>query len=157
MSYFSRIFPATSRRVPANTADATNDAIARRMEESVIYYASHKEEIGDRLAELEREWDTERTLEANASGLMLVGLTLGTFVSRRFLALPVAVSSFLLQHALQGWCPPLPILRRCGVRTMTEIEQERTALKYLRGDFGDIETGVPPEEQARRALEAVTL
>ena len=48
---------------------------------------------------------------------------------------PVGVAAFLLQHALQGWCPPLPVFRWYGVRTQSEIEQERYALKAIRGDF----------------------
>ena len=36
---------------------------------------------------------------------------------------------FLLQHALQGWCPPVPILRRQGFRTRHEIDAERQALR----------------------------
>jgi len=60
-----------------------------------------------------------------------MGMTLG----RRWLVLPALVSGFLLQHALQGWCPPVPVLRRLGFRTMAEIDRERYALKTLRGDF----------------------
>src|SRR5690348_10746194 len=37
--------------------------------------------------------------------------------------------------ALQGWCPPVPFFRSRGVRTAYEINQERYALKALRGDF----------------------
>jgi hypothetical protein len=47
------------------------------------------------------------------------------------------VLTFLFQHAVQGWCPPLPVLRRLGVRTRKEIDRERYALKALRGDFAD--------------------
>ena len=54
---------------------------------------------------------------------------------RRWLALPAIVTGFLFQHAFQGWYPPLPILRRLGFRTADEINQERHALKALRGDF----------------------
>jgi hypothetical protein len=46
------------------------------------------------------------------------------------------VQGFFMQHALQGWCPPLPVFRRLGFRTQYEIEQERYALKAIRGDFG---------------------
>jgi hypothetical protein len=49
--------------------------------------------------------------------------------------LPALVSGFLFQHAVQGWCPPVPVLRRLGFRTAYEIEEERRALKALRGDF----------------------
>ena len=58
--------------------------------------------------------DIERTLEANAASLSLIGVTLGLTVDRRWLALPVGVAAFLLQHAVQGWCPPVPVLRRLG-------------------------------------------
>jgi hypothetical protein len=30
---------------------------------------------------------------------------------------------------VQGWCPPIPILRRLAFRTTYEIEEERQALK----------------------------
>ena len=85
--------------------------------------------IERRLQELDHEWDIERAIEANAASIGLAGLALGVFVDRRFLALPAAVCAFLLQHALQGWCPPVPVLRRLGFRTQTEIETERAALK----------------------------
>ncbi|WP_431303387.1 hypothetical protein [Sediminicoccus sp. BL-A-41-H5] len=80
----------------------------------------------------------ERVLETNAATLALGGSLLAILVDRRFVAVPLVVTGFLLQHALQGWCPPLPILRRLGVRTAREIERERTALKALRGDFDEL-------------------
>src|SRR6187401_716222 len=94
--------------------------------------------IERRLQELDQEWDIERAIEANASTLALVGLGLGATVDKRFFVLPAVITAFLLQHALQGWCPPIPVLRRLGFRTQFEIEQERYALKALRGDFADI-------------------
>jgi len=51
------------------------------------------------------------------------------------LILPAVVMIFLFQHAVQGWCPPLPLFRRMGKRTRHEIEEERHALKALRGDY----------------------
>jgi hypothetical protein len=45
------------------------------------------------------------------------------------------VAGFLLQHAVQGWCPALPIVRALGFRTSREIDAERSALKAGRGDF----------------------
>jgi hypothetical protein len=41
----------------------------------------------------------------------------------------------MMQHVLQGWCPPLPLFRRAGFRTCEEIQIERAALKAVRGDF----------------------
>ena len=68
-------------------------------------------------------------LEVNASTLALSGLALGVTVNKKWLVVPGVVLSFLLQHGLQGWCPPLPILRRLGVRTRGEIDREKYALK----------------------------
>jgi hypothetical protein len=131
--------------------------IRRRAEESVrSCAAAGPEAIDRRLAELDREWDIERTLEANASGAVLIGLALGTFVDRRLYALPAAVAAFLLQHALQGWCPPVPVFRRLGFRTSAEIDEERYALKALRGDFDGLDGRGDGQRsfRAREALEA---
>lgn len=79
-------------------------------------------------------------------------------VDRRFALVPLVVGGFLLQHALQGWCPPLPIFRRYGVRTQTEIDYERYALKAVRGDFRGVPAGseAPDSSAAGRALRAAT-
>lgn len=122
-------------RVPAHTSAEVNQTIENRTIGRLEYYAGNPAQIESRLQELDEEWDVERTLETNASILSLLGLTMGFMVSRRWFLLPLAVQSFFLQHALQGWCPPLPILRRYGFRTSEEIERERTALKAIRGDF----------------------
>lgn len=128
-------FTSTRERVTANTADAVNRMIQERTDSQIEKAAyGGRDAIDRRLAELDREWDVERCLETGASSLMLTGLALGTLVNRKWLALPAGVAGFLLQHALQGWCPPLPILRRLGVRTADEINQERQALHSLRGD-----------------------
>lgn len=66
------------------------------------------------------------------------------------------VGGFLLQHALQGWCPPVPVLRRLGFRTQTEIDEERYALKALRGDFRElVSPSVDPARAADQAMAAV--
>jgi hypothetical protein len=130
------MIPATADRVPVNTSDAANEQIRKQTFANVAHYGvTSPEEIDDRLEQLDAEWDIERTIEANASSLILAGLGLGVFVDRRFLAIPGLVAGFLLQHAIQGWCPPVPVLRRLGIRTQTEIDEERYALKTMRGDF----------------------
>lgn len=125
-------------RVPQQTAPHVNRAIERATEMSLLYYSHNREQIPARLDELDREWDIERVLEANAATLSVAGSLLGFRFSRVFFGLPVVVGGFLLQHAMQGWCPPLPILRRLGFRTQKEIEQERQALRRMqeRGEFG---------------------
>lgn len=151
------MLPATASRVENATSDAVNRRFAAEIEESVRYHAEHPQEIVRRLHELDREWDIERTLEANAATLALTGTVLAAFVDRRFLVLPAVVTGFLLQHALQGWCPPVPVFRRLGVRTTAEIDRERYALKALRGDFRRLDTTSPsttPRQRAEAALEA---
>ena len=91
--------------------------------------------IGQRLQELEEEWDVERMLSLNAATLSLAGILLGLTSSKKWLLLPLAATGFLVQHATKGWCPPLEIIRRLGFRTRKEIDKEKYALKAIRGDF----------------------
>jgi hypothetical protein len=124
---------ATVDRVPRHTAEHVNRAIRERTESSVAHHRQHADEIPRRLRELDREWDVERALATGSSSLSLLGLALGFAVDRRWFFLPLAVQGFYLQHALQGWCPPLPLFRRLGFRTPSEIEEERCALRSLSG------------------------
>jgi hypothetical protein len=87
---------------------------------------------------LEREWDIERVLQLMASSFSLTGIFLSGVRDKRWIVLPAVVLSFLFLHAVQGWCPPVPVLRRLGVRTREEIDRERHALKVLVGDFPSI-------------------
>jgi hypothetical protein len=125
-----------ARRVTDQSDPAVTDGIRRQTEANLAYFAAHPDEIDRRLRELDSEWDVERALETGSSSLTLTGLVLGTVGSRKWLLLSLAVQGFFMQHALQGWCPPLPVFRRLGFRTQYEIERERYALKAIRGDFG---------------------
>lgn len=132
--------PGTAERVEQHTPRHINERIYHEMRKRVAEcYALSDEEIEARIRELEQEWDIERTLEANAAIVMLAGLALGSFAHRRWYLLSATAAAFLLQHALQGWCPPLSFFRRRGVRTAREIYEEITALRALRGDFGEPE------------------
>lgn len=141
----------TPYRVPKHTAEKTNGRIEEEMQERLRHYASYPQGISQQRQELGQEWDIERTSEANAASFTLVGLTLGMTVNRKFLLLSMAISIFLLQHAIQGWCPPLPLFRRMGVRIQQEIEAERVALKTLRGGFDGISHGNHPAMAVKAA------
>jgi hypothetical protein len=67
------MLPATSDRVPRNTAPEVNERIRRQT-----------------LDELDHEWDIERAIEANAAGIALAGVAPGAFAHRRLLLLPGA-------------------------------------------------------------------
>jgi hypothetical protein len=148
--------PSTVERVPLHTAPEDNQRIWRQTEVNVALYTRLGDEAIDRrLQELEEEWDIERMLEANAASVSLIGLALGATVDRRLFILPALVAGFLLQHAVQGWCPPISLFRRLGFRTATEIDEERYALKALRGDFRGVPAGANGEHGARQAITAV--
>jgi hypothetical protein len=143
-------------RVRTSTAEAVNEELDRELAGRVGRFAKGGDgAIARRIAELDREWDVERVLEMNASALAFTGVALGAVHDRRWLLLPSLVLPFLFQHAVQGWCPPLPVIRRLGVRTRRAIERERYALKAVRGDFEGVASG-GVERRARRALESVT-
>jgi hypothetical protein len=147
------MIPSTVERVPRHTAEHVNEQIRRQTDARVARLAAAgPAAIERRLAELDREWDIERTLEANAATAVLVGVTLGATVHKNFFFFPAVIAGFLLQHAVQGWCPPLPVFRRYGFRTQSEIEQERYALKALRGDFRNMQTG---DRRSPRSTERV--
>ncbi|MCA9453195.1 MAG: DUF2892 domain-containing protein [Nitrospiraceae bacterium] len=133
------IISPTTTRVEEHTDADINEEIYNRTKNNVLLYASAgPSAIDRRLRDLEVEWDIERVLEANAASFSLMGLALGAFVDRRWFIFPAAIAGFLLQHAIQGWCPPVPLFRRMGIRTAHEIQQERHALKALRGDYRDV-------------------
>jgi hypothetical protein len=150
--------PATSRRVEQNTDPHINDTIRAQTDAEITRLeGAPPEDYAARLGELDGEWDIERVLQTNASAIVMLGVLLAWRVDRRFMLLPAAVFSFLLQHALQGWCPPIPVFRRLGVRTAREIARHRYAQKALRGDFDDVpaRAGTPARERMRAVLKAV--
>lgn len=127
----------------------------QRFERIARSVGAPSEKVTRHITNLDRGWDIERTLEANAAAISLVSVTLAVTHSRRWLILATAVPAFLLQHAVQGWCPPITVLRRMGVRTRREIDVERTAIKALRGDFADITPDADDAAaSAQRALDA---
>lgn len=133
--------PPTSKRVLLHTNNFVNKKIAIKTIKDIIKYKHASiRKISKRLNQLDCEWDTERVLETNAAALIFITTVLGMCKSRKWLILTCTISLFLLQHALQGWCPPLSIIRRLGIRTIDEINNERLCLKFYRGDFKNVKT-----------------
>ena len=134
-------------RVRAHTAPEVNARIDDTMRDRLFRCSTLSDtEISARIEALDREWDIERYLEVLAPSFALTGLALGLARNRGWLLFSGGVLAFLVQHAVQGWCPPLAVLRRLGVRTRREIDEERYALKALRGDFA----GLPPDAPRNR-------
>lgn len=142
-------FPPSADRVHARTDPKVAERLRQCAEQSVVYHAENPDRIPGRLAELDAEWDVERALETLSASVTIAGLALTVRRGRRWILLPAAVQGFFLQHALQGWCPPLPVLRRMGFRTVAEIEAERHALLTILDELGllrdDAAAGEIPE------------
>ncbi len=126
-------------RVRGNTTERVNDQIDLQIHVNIEYYKDKSPaEITRRIEELDREWDVERVLEVNMATVALSGVVLSALSNKKWLILPGVVLAFFAQHAVQGWCPPLPLFRQLGFRTRKEIDKEKYALKLLRGDFNKI-------------------
>ncbi|MGH2317915.1 YgaP-like transmembrane domain [Planococcus sp. SE5232] len=127
--------PSTQSKVNNATPDHINQKIERETEARInTFKRKDPEAIEQRISELEQEWDTERVLEVNMASLALASSIMALTVDKKWAYFSGAVSAFMLQHALQGWCPPLSLIRRMGIRTMSEINLEKQALKDLLED-----------------------
>ena len=91
-------------------------------------------EVARRLDQLDREWDVDRAVMATFAVVGGANLLLsvrrwlaGRPPGRSALLLGIQLA-FLFHHARAGWCPPVSLLRRLGVRTRMEIEEERRVL-----------------------------
>jgi hypothetical protein len=150
------LLPTKQDRVRAHTSRRVNDAIDLEIESSIRAFAGQtRETLTNRILKLEQEWDIERVLEMNASTLAFIGTILGAFVNPWFLLIPALVTAFLFQHAVQGWCPPMPILRRLRKRTRNEIDAEKFGMKALRGDFDDINSNTGHANLAEKVIQAI--
>lgn len=145
--------PPTAERVEQNAPPEVNEQIRRQAEAHYARAASSDiERIDERLRELDQEWDVERTLQTNYGIVTILGITLGALVARPWFLFSALASGFMVQHALQAWCPPVSLFRRWGYRTAREIDQECYALKALRGDFKGSEA-----KQPLKALDAASI
>lgn len=134
------MFPYTTSRVEQHTDPAVNTAIRHEWQHRVAALKDDDRNalINIRLHELDREWDIERALQSNFAAVSLLSIVLASRGAKPWHLLAATAPAFMLLHALQGWCPPLPVLRRLGLRSAREISEERFALKSLRGDFTSI-------------------
>jgi hypothetical protein len=128
-------------RVRDHSAQHVNRRIVRETSAKVEQCIRQgRDAILARLAELDREWDIDRALMANFAivGGLAYGIGLDRYSRPRRLGLGRRRTGwlrffgvqmgFLLLHATAGWCPPVVVFRRLGVRTKTEIEVERSVL-----------------------------
>lgn len=114
------------------TADDYNAEIDRKIEENIHYYSIESPvAIRERMEELDKEWDVERSLELNASLIALSGILLSVIGGKKWLIVPALATVFIAQHAIHGWCPPVSLLRKMNVRTRKQIAKEKFGLMEL--------------------------
>jgi hypothetical protein len=111
------------------TPEKVNRKIDVEIEQNLQKFENQSSEaIKDRITELDKEWDISRLLDLNASVLSFSGVILAATVNKKWLWLSGIVTGFLIQHSIQGWCPPIALFRRIGARSRQEIDREKYAL-----------------------------
>lgn len=136
MIWMKNILPATTHRVATYTNPEINEMIRNNTLENLLCLEDAEEaELSKRIRNLNAEWDTERFVEAKAA-LCVMGCSLFGIAKNKYWSfLTLIAATFLLQHALLGWCPSAPVMRKLGIRTSEEINQEKAVLKMLRKDY----------------------
>lgn len=103
--------------------------------------------ITDRLSQLDREWTSGRLTKAVASVLVLGGLPIALFANPWFGVIPAAGGLLLAQYIFTRQNLFGGPFRKLGYRTGAEIDEERFALKALRGDFKHLPTVLDIEDR----------
>lgn len=121
----------TRDRIRLHTTQGINEKIDQQTVCNILNYSAlSREDIINRIQELNKEWDIDRAIMANFAVVGSLTLLRGLF-KRRSLGLLGLQLPFLLFYAAKGWCPPLPLFRRLGFRTKSEIEAEKNQLLKL--------------------------
>jgi hypothetical protein len=125
---------------PSDTRQPKLDRWSELRERIAKIAADGPQALEARLAEVNREWTTGRLVKATTGMMLLVGLALTAFHDPWWLALMILAALILIQYWFlpRSWLADLYSL--AGFRSGAEIEDERLALRVLRGDFKDLPT-----------------
>lgn len=96
--------------------------------------------IQDRIVRLDREWTAGRMTKCAIGILIIAGFALTAVFGPWWLILPAVGGAFLLQYLFSRTSWLGKAFHELGYRTSLELDQEKTALKILRGDFRDLPT-----------------
>jgi hypothetical protein len=91
--------------------------------------------ITDRLNELDKEWSAGRVTKVTIGLVIVIGLALAVVAGPWWLILPAFGALFLLQYLFSRMSWLGAMYRELGFRSGADIDQEKFALKALRGDF----------------------
>ena len=127
---------SSSDAVRQHTPEPVNRRIDERVEACVRAMAAQDRYSHTAyLSKLEQEWDLNRALLVGTSALALSSVALSRKRGSGWLGLGIAACVLALQHGLTGFGPATAVARLLGVRTRSEIDLEKYAVKALRGDF----------------------
>lgn len=96
--------------------------------------------ISDRLDDLDREWSAGRMTKATIGVLIVAGLFLTALANPWWLILPAVGGFFLLQYLFSRTSWLGATFQEMGFRSGADIDQEKFALRALRGDFKNLPT-----------------
>lgn len=132
MHDLDEVLTAESPKTLKNSPDEINERIERSIEANVGYFKKQDHvAIKKRIEDLESEWDIEKVLKVNLSGLALSATMFSIVVDKKWAYLAAGANVFLFQQLLKGWSPPFSLLRWAGIRTIDEIMLEKNALEAL--------------------------
>jgi len=115
--------------VRSSSPQILNTDIDEKTRNNILWYSREDPDvIVARMIALDKEWDIERHMQLNAALLTFAGLTLGIAKNKLWYILPAVVSFFTGQQAVQGWCAPMEVFRKMGIRTRREIDMEKYSL-----------------------------
>jgi hypothetical protein len=131
----------TNQLTTARTGKATCSKLDTLEQRLACLADAGPEAIEGRLAELEREWTAGRATKAVIGLLIVVGFGLTALLdSPWWLVLPAIGGVFLLQYLFSRTSWLGKVFHEMGFRTGFEVDQEKMALKVLRGDFRHLPT-----------------
>lgn len=96
--------------------------------------------INERLDALDSEWTAGRLMKATMGIAIVVGFALAAWLDPLWLILPAVAGALLLQYLFFRRSIVAELYHSMGFRGGAEIEDERLALRTLRGDFRDLPT-----------------
>jgi len=114
------------------------------VKDSVRFYGSlGSQSLSDRLKALEDEPELEAVATLGLAGAGVLALIFGLLGSRLWRLFAWLVLPIIFAHARGRLEAPGRFLKTLGLRSRKEIEEEKYALKALRGDFRDMGQSQP--------------
>ena len=96
--------------------------------------------IDERIEELDREWSAGRATKVLIGFVILLGMGLGLSLGGWWYSLPVIGGLFLIQYLFSRTSWLGLVFQSAGMRSGQQIDEEKFALKALRGDFAKLPT-----------------